>query len=273
MPILAPQNNKTTDTLDRAGDYSHNLRNKEEFAMQVKTKTISTNHGATCLQGHLFSKRETGKPRPAVIVCHAWAGCDSFARSAAEQMVDLGYVGFAADLYGEGRVGTSKEENTSLMQPLVDDRALLRERLLTIFEAVQGLEEVDADRIAVIGYCFGGLCALDLARSGCPVAATISFHGLLSSPNSVATEIIPGKVLVLHGHLDPMVSEEEITALKKELTTAGADWQLSIYGQALHAFTNPEANDPDFGTVYDPAIDRRSKESLKNLLAESFGED
>ena len=126
--------------------------------------------------------------------------------------------------------------------------------------------------MAVIGYCFGGLCALDLARSGCPVAATVSFHGLLSSPDSLATEPIPGKVLVLHGHLDPMVSQEEITSLKKELTTAGADWQLSVYGRALHAFTNPEANDPDFGTVYDAATDRRSWQALEHLLTESFAE-
>ena len=233
---------------------------------------VSIDHNGTQLLGRLFTDAEANSSRPAIIVCHAWAGCDAFAQRQAEKFVDLGYVGFAADLYGDGRVGTSKDENAALMQPLLDDRGLLRERLLSIFAAIRDREEVDAQRVAVIGYCFGGLCALDLARSGCPLAATISFHGLLSSPNSLATESIPGKVLVLHGHLDPMVSQEEITSLKKELTTAGADWQLSIYGRALHAFTNPEANDPDFGTVYDAATDRRSWQALENLLTESFAE-
>ena len=102
------------------------------------------------------------------------------------------------------------------------------------------------------------------------MVATISFHGLLSAPESLKTEPIPGKVLVLHGHLDPMVSEEEILAIKKELTAANADWQLTVYGRALHAFTNPEANDPDFGTVYDADTDRRSWRALENLLTESF---
>jgi dienelactone hydrolase len=238
--------------------------------MPIQTEVVSIQHDATTLQGHLFSKKEFEGQRPAVIVCHAWAGCDDFARSAAERVVDLGYVGFAADLYGEGRVGASKEENAALMQPLLDDRGLLRKRLLSVFAAICDRKEVDAERVAVMGYCFGGLCALDLARTGCPLAATISFHGLLSSPNNLVTESIPGKVLVLHGHLDPMVSEEEIIALKSELTKAGADWQLHIYGRALHAFTNPEANDPDFGTVYDATTDRRSQESLKNVLTESF---
>lgn len=243
-----------------------------QIKTEIKTEVVSIKHGTTTLNGHLFSKKESGDPRPAVIVCHAWAGCDTFARAAAERMVDLGYVGFAADLYGGGRVGTTKEENASLMQPLIDNRGLLRERLLTTFDAVRGLREVDANRVAVIGYCFGGLCALDLARTGCPITATISFHGLLTPADHLQTERIPGKVLVLHGHLDPMVSEDEIIALKRELTGAGADWQLYIYGRALHAFTNPGANDPEFGTVYDAITDRRSKDSLKSLLKESFEE-
>lgn len=238
--------------------------------MQTESQIVSVNHDGTELLGHLFSDAEAKDPRPAVIVCHAWAGCDAFAQQQAEKMASLGYVGFAADLYGNGRVGTSKEENAALMQTLLDDRGLLRERLLSIFSAIRDRQEVDANRVAVVGYCFGGLCALDLARSGCPVAATISFHGLLSAPESLKTEPISGKVLVLHGHLDPMVSEEEMIALKKELTAANADWQLTVYGRALHAFTNPQANDPDFGTVYDAATDRRSWLALENLLTESF---
>ena len=241
-----------------------------KIVMQTESQIISVKHNGTKLLGHLFSDAESKDPRPAVIVCHAWAGCDAFALKQAETMASLGYAGFAADLYGEGRVGTSTEENAELMQPLVENRGLLRERLRTIFNAVCELPQVDTDRIAVIGYCFGGLCALDLARSGCPVVATVSFHGLLTAADSLATESIKGKVLVLHGHLDPMVSEDEIIALKRELSEAGADWQVHIYGRALHAFTNPQANDRELGTIYDAVSAQRSEISLKNILRESF---
>ena len=115
-----------------------------QIKTKIKTEVVSIKHGTTTLNGHLFSKKESNDPRPAVIVCHAWAGCDTFARDAAERMVDLGYVGFAADFYGGGRVGTTKEENASLMQPLIDNRGLLRERLLTTFDTVRELREVDA---------------------------------------------------------------------------------------------------------------------------------
>ena len=240
--------------------------------MPAKSEVVFIQHGSTQLHGHVFSKEEADAPRPAVIVCHAWAGCDAFARNVAEKMADWGYIGFAADLYGEGRVGRSTEENASLMQPLIENRELLRQRLLAIFDTVCQLPGVDSNRIAVIGYCFGGLCALDLARSGRPVVATISFHGLLTPPDPLGTESISGKVLVLHGHLDPMVSQEQIVALKHELTTAGADWQLHVYGRALHAFTNPEANDPKLGTIYDSITDRRSEASCKIILEESFSE-
>jgi dienelactone hydrolase len=238
--------------------------------MSICREKISTQHGQAQLEGYLICPQGTDAPLPAVIVCHAWAGCDAFAQRSAEKLAELGYVGFAADLYGEGRVGESKEENAALMQPLIDDRKLLRERLVTIYQAVCGLPQVDADRVAAIGYCFGGLCALDLARSGSPLAAIVSFHGLLAAPEGLTTEKIQAKVLVLHGDLDPMVSSEQVLALEKELTEAGADWQLHTYGHTLHAFTNPEANDPEFGTVYNAVADRRSWQALAGLLREIF---
>lgn len=238
--------------------------------MSLYREKIAIQHGPVQLDGQLIYQEGIQTPLPTVMVCHAWAGCDAFAVRSAERLAELGYAGFAADLYGEGRVGASKEENAALMQPLLDDRGLLRERLVAIYESLQDLAPVEDKKIAAIGYCFGGLCALDLARSGSPLAGVASFHGLLPAPQGLTTQKIPGKVLVLHGYLDPMVPSEQVLALEKEMTEAEADWQLHTYGNALHAFTNPEANDPDFGTVYNAAADERSWQSLIHFLKEIF---
>jgi dienelactone hydrolase len=129
---------------------------------------------------------------------------------------------------------------------------------------------VDSKRVAAIGFCFGGLCVLDLARTGADLAGVASFHGLLNSPGNTQGKKIKAKVLVLHGNDDPMVPVEQVVALEKELTAAGADWQIHTYGHTVHAFTNPAANDPKFGTVYEPKADRRSWQSLRNFLEEIF---
>lgn len=238
--------------------------------MSLSREKIAIQHGPVQLDGQLIYQEGIQTPLPTVIVCHAWAGCDAFAVRSAERLAELGYAGFAADLYGEGRVGASKEENAALMQPLIDDRTLLRDRLVTIYESLRSLEQVDAEKIAAIGYCFGGLCALDLARSGSPLLGFVSFHGLLAAPEGLPTEKISAKVLLLHGNLDPMVPTEQVLAVQKEMTEAGADWQMHMYGQTMHAFTNPQANDPDFGTVYSESADKRSWQSLVHFLEEVF---
>ena len=238
--------------------------------MSLFREKIAIQHGPVQLDGQLIYQKGIQTPLPTVIVCHAWAGCDAFAQRAGERLAELGYAAFVADLYGEGRVGTSKEENAALMQPLIDDRTLLRDRLVTIYESLRSLEQVDAEKIAAIGYCFGGLCALDLARSGSPLLGFVSFHGLLAAPEGLPTEKISAKVLLLHGNLDPMVPTEQVLAVQKEMTEAGADWQMHMYGQTMHAFTNPQANDPDFGTVYSESADKRSWQSLVHFLEEVF---
>jgi dienelactone hydrolase len=128
--------------------------------------------------------------------------------------------------------------------------------------------EVDPRRIAAMGFCFGGLCVLDLARSGADLRGVVSFHGLLTPPEPHPQYTILAKVLVLHGFDDPMAPPEQVVALGLELTEAGADWQIHAYGNTLHAFTNPRANDPGFGTVYNETADRRSWRSLREFLAE-----
>jgi dienelactone hydrolase len=130
----------------------------------------------------------------------------------------------------------------------------------------------DSGKIAAIGFCFGGLCVLDLARTGIDIQGVVSFHGLLGAPGNTAGNIIKAKVLVLHGNDDPLAPVEQVLAIEKELTAAKADWQLHSYGNTLHAFTNPLANDPSFGTVYQPDADRRSWQAMRNFLAEVFAD-
>jgi dienelactone hydrolase len=208
--------------------------------------------------------------KPAVLVSHAWAGRDEFANEKAVKLAELGYVGFAIDMYGKGVLGESREQNSQLMQPFMADRALLQQRIKAALSAVKLLPWVDDSKIAAMGFCFGGLCVLDLARTGADIKGVVSFHGLLNAPDNIHDTPITAKVLALHGYDDPMVKPDQLTAFQDEMTKAGADWQVHSYGQTMHAFTNPVANDPSFGTVYKAEADSRSWLAMQNFFAEIF---
>ena len=177
-----------------------------------------------------------------------------------------------ADLFGRRFTPVvDREAAFAAMTELRADRAALRDRLLAVFAAIQQLELVDRQRTAAIGYCFGGQCALDLARSGAEIAAVASFHGLFDPPG-LPPRPITAKVLAMHGWDDPMVPPEAVVALGKELTEAGADWQIHCYGHVAHGFTNPNAGAIGIkGVEYDEAAARRSWASLENFLAEVLG--
>lgn len=239
--------------------------------MTIKTQAVEYTHNDTLCQGTLAWDDKQSGPRPGVMVSHAWAGRTEFEDSKAHELAKLGYVGFALDLYGKAVTGSSKEENGALMKPFLDDRKLLRERLQCAMQAMHDQDAVDSANSAIIGYCFGGLCALDLARSGADIKAAISLHGLFAVPDlDDNPESIKTKVLALHGWDDPMAQPDSVLALAKEMTALGADWQVHAYGNTLHAFTNPSANDPGFGTVYNKDADKRSWQAVSNLLAEVF---
>lgn len=236
--------------------------------MGIQTRTIDYDHNGTLLEGFLAWDDQAKGPRPAVLVSHAWGGRDEFAMAKAKALAELGYVGFALDMYGKGILGSGPEENAKLIGPFIGNRALLQGRQAAALATVRGQPEVDPGRVAAIGFCFGGLCVLDLARSGADLRGVVSFHGLLSPPGNTEGNAIKAKVLVLHGYDDPMAPPEQVLALASELSRGGADWQIHAYGGTVHAFTNPQANDPVFGTVYKQAADRRSWQSMGNFLAE-----
>lgn len=236
--------------------------------MTLQARTVDYHHQGRRHEGFFAFDDSCITPLPGVLISHAWAGRDSFACNKARQLAEAGYAAFALDMYGDAKIGNGPEENAQLMGPLMSDRGLLRDRILAALSCLRNQPEIDANRTAAMGYCFGGLCVLDLARSGADVRGVVSFHGLLSPPQDLVPQKITSKVLVLHGFDDPMVPPEQLVALGHELTTAGADWQIHAYGQTVHAFTNPQANDPGFGTVYNPLADSRSTLSLMDFLAE-----
>jgi dienelactone hydrolase len=227
-------------------------------------------HGEQECHAYLAYDDRIEEPRPVVLVAHDWSGRNEFACKKAEQLAKMGYVGFAIDMYGQGRLGETKEEKLALMEPLMADRRLLRGRILAAFDAALELPEVDTTRVGAIGFCFGGLCVLDLARSGVNVSGVVSFHGLFQKPEDVHAHPILAKVLALHGYEDPMVKPDAVNAFAKEMTEAKVDWQIHMYGQTQHAFTNPLAHDETAGLMFNPEAERRAMQAMINFFDEVF---
>tara|TARA_X000000368_G_scaffold350298_1_gene290590 strand:- start:1305 stop:2006 length:702 start_codon:yes stop_codon:yes gene_type:complete len=232
-------------------------------------KTQEVNYKFGDQEYRAFVANPEKESAPLVLVVHTWAGRDDFVEKKAIELAEEGYVAMAVDMYGEAKVGTSTEENQSLMTPLIEDRDKLKAIINSAVEAGKKIDGVDSSKVAAIGYCFGGLVVLDLARSGTDISGVVSFHGLLMS-SDISTDGIQAKVLVLHGERDPMVPLSMVDDFQKEMTEAEADWQLHSYGNAYHAFTNKEANDPNLGTQYNENADKRSWQSMMNFFAEIF---
>lgn len=242
--------------------------------MIVET-SVDYEAGNVACRGEFFYDDEQGA-QPIVIIMPTFEGIGDFARDKAKQIAGLGYAAFVMDLYGGGKRGESIAECQSLMAALRENRSVLRERVVASVACVQQLDKVNPLHIAAIGFCFGGMAVLDLARTGSlsgpsqSVKGVVSFHGLLDAPDIETAEKIDAKVLVLHGHEDPMVSVEKVNQFKQEMTSKQADWQLHAYGNTMHSFTNPNANNPAMGTQYNELADKRSWVAMQNFLAELF---
>lgn len=232
--------------------------------------------GVYC-KGYAVFPNETSSPRPCVVIAHAWRGLDAFARSKAQHLAELGYVGFAADLYGDGKCVESNDEAAALMMPLFMNRKTLRGRIVAAYRAAAGEPGVNKNNMGAIGFCFGGLTVIELLRSGVSLKGVISFHGLLGDTlGDDKAHLAPpaakmhGSMLILHGYRDPLVSQQDILNMQKELTDANVDWQMHIYGNAMHAFTNPHADDTTLGLLYEPSAEKRSMQTMTNFFEEVF---
>ena len=220
----------------------------------------------------VFVGRRDGQARPTVILIPTVMGVSDLEIGFGKQLVELGYNAFVADIFGKQFHGKPRDVMFEQMNKLGSDRVSLRRRLLAIVEQVRGLREVQEGAVVVAGYCFGGKCALDVARTGTDISAAVAFHGLLDPPNW-KTEKIKAKVIAFHGWDDPMAPPDHVVALGKELTDAGADWQIHAYGNVRHGFTNPNAHQIGLDAVrYDELAAERSWTSFINLLEELFAE-
>ncbi len=234
----------------------------------LRTESVDYRHGDVVLKGYLAYDDAVSGKQPGVLVVHEWWGLNDYARTRAEKVAALGYVVFAADIYGDGKVTQEAQEAGHLAGVFLKDRALLRARAQAALEVLREHGRVDPTRVAAIGYCFGGTTVLELARANAPLRGVVSFHGGLKTPDAAATRDVTPKVLVLHGADDPFIPAADVAAFQEEMRAAGADWQMILLGGAQHSFTNPDAKGALKGALYDERADRRSWEYMKLFFEE-----
>lgn len=243
----------------------------------MHAEILKYHHDGKEFLGHLVYNSKIEEKRPAVLVVHAWKGQDEFARNKARALAELGYVALAVDLYGGAKEVETNQEAKDLMMPLFLSRKELQERMKAAFERLCFHPFVDTKMVGAIGFCFGGLAAIELLRSGAPIKGVVSFHALLGVEiDGQKAEVVPcstpikGSLLLLHGQDDPLVSDKDLQQMKDEMTKASCDWQLHIYSHTAHAFTLPGAHDVEHGLVYNPKANIRSWKAMRCFFDEIF---
>ncbi len=232
-------------------------------------KPVEYKDGDTVLEGLVSFPKGKKQKGAAVLVVPEWNGISGQTKKRLDQLADLGYIAFAADIYGKGVRPATPEESGKTASIYKNDRALFKKRMNLALETLKKQKGVDSKRIVAIGYCFGGTGVLELARSGSDVRGVVSFHGGLGTPNAGEAKNIKTKVLALHGADDPYVSETEVAAFEKEMRDGSVDWQLVKYSGAVHSFTNSDAGtDNSKGAAYNASADRRSWTAMKDFFAE-----
>lgn len=234
----------------------------------VVTRELDYDDGDVRLHGVLHTRAT--RPGPGILVVHGGAGLDDHALDQAGRYAELGYAVFACDMFGEGVTG-DREKIMACLHAFRDDPALLTRRAAAGAAALSGRPEVNG-KIAVVGFCFGGMAALALARSGADLAGAVSIHGSLATTAKAEPGAVRARLLVCHGAGDPHVPMADVVAFGEEMERAGADWQLVVYGNAVHGFTHRHAvPGATPGVAYDEAADQRSFAATRAFLAEAFG--
>jgi dienelactone hydrolase len=237
----------------------------------IRTAAVEYRDGETKLEGYLAYDPALKSKRPGVVIFHEWTGLGPYEKSRAEQLAKLGYVAFAGDIYGKGVRPATQQEAAAEAGKYRGDRALLRRRVTAALAELKKQPGVDPARTAAIGYCFGGGAALELARSGAELAGVASFHGTLDTTLPAEPGVVKARIAVFHGADDPFVSSTAVAGFEQEMRDAGADWQLTAYGGAVHRFSNPSAgSDVKSGAAYDAKADRRSWQALLDFFGEIF---
>ncbi len=238
---------------------------------EIQMKPVEYRDGATVCHGWVaYDDSVTGK-RPGVLVLPEWWGVTDYPKSRAQDLAKLGYVAFVADIYGEGKTTSDPKEAGELAGRFYKDRKMMRQRALAALEQLKKQSQVDATRVAAIGYCFGGTIALELARAGTPLKGIVSFHGGLETPTATPAGQIKARILVCAGGADEFVPDKQVEAFKQEMRHAKANWELIVYGGAHHAFTNPNADKFGIPNIkYDQQADHRSWAAMQTFFDELF---
>jgi len=239
---------------------------------EVQSKPIEYEDHGTHLTGYLFWDDATAGKRPGVLLIHEWWGLNDYAKERARMLAELGYVAFAADMYGDGRVTDTPDQARDWMQEVTADVDLWRERAGLGLKQLMASDLVEPGQIAAIGYCFGGGTVLQMAYGGAELQGVVSFHGSLPAAPEESKGHIAAKILVLHGNADSFVSPEVVSNFQNKLEAAEANWEMDIYGGVRHSFTSPNAGDYGIDNLrYDPQADRRSWLRMQSFFDELFG--
>ena len=243
-------------------------------AAAIQAKAVLYEDGPVRLQGHLAYDDAVSGRRPGVLLIHEWWGLNDYAKQRAEQLAALGYVAFAVDMYGQGKVTHHPKEAGQWARQVQAQSVQWRRRALAGLKVLKSDERVDPKRLAAIGYCFGGASVLQLAYSGADLAGVVSFHGSLPVPSDEEAARIKARILICHGAADAFIAQTRISKLHESLERAKVDWQMVYYGQALHSFTNPTAGGYGLeGIGYREDADRRSWQHMKIFFDEIFAQE
>ena len=233
-------------------------------------KPVDYTHDGVALQGYIVYDNAVKGKRPGVLVIHEWWGLNDYAKKRADDLARMGYVAFAADMYGKGVVTNDASKASELARPFYGT-PLMRTRARAGYDVLVKHELVDPARTAAIGFCFGGTTALELAYSGAPIVGAVSFHGSLPAPKPEDYPNIKASILACHGADDTFVKPEDIAAFEKAMRDSKADWSMTSYGGAVHSFTNPDAGKAGIpGVAYNEKAALRSWAQMKTFFDEIF---
>ncbi len=238
---------------------------------ELVKKEIDYRQGDATLKGYLVYDDAVQGKRPGIVVVPEWWGLNEYAKHRADMLARLGYVALAADIYGNGESTTDFNRAGELAKRFQDNRQLVRERVQAALDTLKQQAQVDTGKLAAIGYCFGGMTVLELARSGANVKGVVSFHGELNTPMPAKPGEVRASVLVLTGADDPIVPPQQVKAFEQEMKNAGADFRVISYPGAVHSFTNPDADKLHNKALgYNKEADEKSWEAMKEFFAEIF---
>lgn len=235
---------------------------------------ISYKDGDVELKGYLFWDDAFSGKRPGILVAHEWWGLNDYAKLRAEMLAEVGYVAFAADMYGEGKMTRHADEAKGWMKQITNNLELWQRRANLALEQLRSHPNVESTKLAAIGYCFGGATVMQMAYLGADLDGVVSFHGSLPPATPEQAAKIKARVLIAHGEDDGFIPPERIEAFKKALSGAGVDWEMDIYGGAKHGFTNPYADGYGMnGLAYQEQADRRSWLRMLAFFEEVFEDE